>query len=524
MDNLQREVDMALEYFSQETEAGLDDVFDDARHGGDEYLHSGSSPSFPGKYPRIDPEKIMARFGRLSSCDECDNSSLPGTAATSMATSVVTTEYDAEFGDCHFGKFLGEPPSSPSEPSNNSPSGGLSLKHKTKSIVSFPLSLIPSQAAMNCAEDDGDESVAKFDEVLSQELNRICLSEEQKASLDFNSNDRHQSLRNAMEPFLAVARIQREEATQSVFETLDRVMLPQEQPQERASRRASTSSQHAFSIGSTYGIPYPTLRNESSFLYDVESFPLDRILAETLGVEDLSKLHLDHPLKKDKGRLLASLQNRTRRRRFHQCFDSFVTSHVIPLLHSQALARGVFYTNRHQLQGGRPQAIVYRYQAFPSVNIVRPGENSTDPHCDMAQGHSVGNISYHIPLTATFGTNAVYTESRPGREDWHPLCTKSPGLGFHFDGARCLHFNLKNETDITRVSLNFRIAITRAPESGDIAYDPDDQLCGKELLKDKFSQDNPGFYDEVVVNVGDGMYRSLGPIATKRRSGISLVG
>jgi hypothetical protein len=144
----------------------------------------------------------------------------------------------------------------------------------------------------------------------------------------------------------------------------------------------------------------------------------------------------------------------------------------------------------------------------------------------MAQGHSVGNISYHIPLTATFGTNAVYTESRPGREDWHPLCAKSPGLGFQFDGARCLHFNLKNETDITRVSLNFRIAITRAPDAlgDDIAYDPDDQLCCPELLQDEYSRDNPGFYDEVVVNVGNSMYRSMGPVATKRRSGISVIG
>jgi hypothetical protein len=126
-------------------------------------------------------------------------------------------------------------------------------------------------------------------------------------------------------------------------------------------------------------------------------------------------------------------------------------------------------------------------------------------------------------LTATFGTNAIYTESRPGREDWHPLQTKSPGLGFQYDGARCLHFALKNETDITRVSLNFRIAITRA--SADVAYDPDDQLCCPELLKDKFSLDNPGFYDEVVVNVGD-VPRSFlpGPLAVKRKGGISVVG
>jgi hypothetical protein len=47
-------------------------------------------------------------------------------------------------------------------------------------------------------------------------------------------------------------------------------------------------------------------------------------------------------------------------------------------------------------------------------------------------------------------------------------------------------------------------------------YDPDDQLCCPELLKDEFSLKNPGFYDEVVVNVGH-IPRSYlpGPLATK---------
>jgi hypothetical protein len=292
-----------------------------------------------------------------------------------------------------------------------------------------------------------------------------------------------------------------------------------------ASRRTSMSSEHSFQIGSNYGVPYPALRNESSFLYDVDSFPLDSVLAEALGVNDLSKIHIDHPLIKDKARLLATLQNRGRRRKFHHLFDSFVTTHVIPLLHSQALSNGVFYSNRYQLQMGRPQGIIYRYQAFPSIKIIRPGECSTDPHCDMACGHSIGNINYHVPLTSTFGTNAMYTESRPGREDWHPLAAKSPGLGFQYDGARCLHFNLKNETNVTSVSLNFRIAITRAPDCG-VAYDPNDQLCCLELLQDRFSLENPGFFDEVVINVGNTPRSYLpGPLATKwKRGGISVVG
>lgn len=313
--------------------------------------------------------------------------------------------------------------------------------------------------------------------------------------------------------------LKREEARRSVFNPLDKVMLPQE----RATRRASTSMCSDFHIGSNFGVPYPSLRNELRFLYDLETYPLDKVLADTLGVSDLSRLHLDRPRGTDKGELMSPLRNRALRRRFHQLFDSFVTGHVIPLLHSQALSKGIFHTNRHQLHRGKIQTIVYRYQAFPTVNIVRPGEASTDPHCDMALGHSIGNISFHVPLTSTFGTNAVYAESRPGREDWHPLATKSPGLGFQFDGARCLHFNLKNETDITRVGLNFSVAITRACG---VEYDPDDQLCPPELLKDRFSLENPDYYEEVEVSMGDVQSSFLPrPVAERRRStGVSIIG
>jgi hypothetical protein len=46
------------------------------------------------------------------------------------------------------------------------------------------------------------------------------------------------------------------------------------------------------------------------------------------------------------------------------------------------------------------------------------------------------------------------------------------------------------------------------------------------LLKDKFSLENPGFFDEVVVNVGHTPRSYLpGPLATKWKGGeISVIG
>lgn len=190
------------------------------------------------------------------------------------------------------------------------------------------------------------------------------------------------------------------------------------------------------------------------------------------------------------------------------------------------------------------EKICYRYQAFPCIRVIRPGEFSIGPHCDMAHGHSMGNINFHIPLTPTFGTNCMYTETHPGREDWHPLMTKSVGLGFAFDGARCLHFTLENTTQSTRVSLDFRIAIYRNKKSltrnkirssnsmmrimqmvdlkeeteaeGD-ECDVHDALCNQKMLEDNFST-APGYYEESFVDLESHLTSGTlpGPVVQKR--------
>jgi len=271
------------------------------------------------------------------------------------------------------------------------------------------------------------------------------------------------------------------------------------------------------SICSNARIPYPSLRAERSFLFDVETYPLHRILADTIGVEDLSLIHQHE--EQNKKKLLSPLLNPDSRKIFHECYENFVTSICIPEIHSKAMSDGLFNITSSTRNCG-PEEICYRYQAFPCLRVMRPGEFSIGPHCDMAYGHSIGNINFHIPLTPTFGTNALYTETHSGRENWHPLTAKSCGLGYIFDGARCLHFSLENTTDRTRVSLDFRIAIYRKSSCRSIRTnsvfmqkysvetaveddddDVDDVLCSESILEDNYSI-VPGYYDEFLLDVG----------------------
>lgn len=232
---LQREVDMALEFFHQETEAELDEVFD-----GDDYLMNRHTASTNEKFSyqpvggKKEPLHCDARRSCGSGSDECcdGDDSFPGTVATSMATSVTTyaDSENVEFDDCQFNKYLSLPEqasspngssstrqnSSSSEPSTPKISGssttGLSLKkHKTKSIIQLPLSLIPSQTAMNCTFDDTDEMTMmdvddesiKFEDVIANVIaEELSLDERRHRSVDFNKG----SIRNALEPFLTVAR------------------------------------------------------------------------------------------------------------------------------------------------------------------------------------------------------------------------------------------------------------------------------------------------------------------------------
>ena len=279
----------------------------------------------------------------------------------------------------------------------------------------------------------------------------------------------------------------------------------------------------SLSITSKGYVPYPSLRKERPFLFDVETYPLHQKLAETLGISDLSRIH-EHYIK-DKKLLVSPLLDPKKRRAFHQRYDNFVLTFCIPLLHSLAMVQKLL--TDFSREPGR-QRICYRYQAFPCLRIIRPGEFSIGPHCDMAYGHSMGNINFHIPLTPTFGTNCLFTESHPGREDWHPLKTKSVGLGFAFDGARCLHYTLENTTQRTRVSLDFRIAIYRErsvsasigpqvkskqkliehgiqvpsneKEEEEDECDVNDILCNQKLLQDNYSK-FPGYYEEAYIDL-----------------------
>jgi ectoine hydroxylase-related dioxygenase (phytanoyl-CoA dioxygenase family) len=77
-------------------------------------------------------------------------------------------------------------------------------------------------------------------------------------------------------------------------------------------------------------------------------------------------------------------------------------------------------------------------------------------HRDRDYGHRPAEINYSVALTPCFGTNAIWIESREGREDYQPM-ELEPGEMVEFDGASLKHGALHNTTGVCRVSFDFRV-------------------------------------------------------------------
>jgi hypothetical protein len=66
-------------------------------------------------------------------------------------------------------------------------------------------------------------------------------------------------------------------------------------------------------------------------------------------------------------------------------------------------------------------------------------------------------VNFYVPLTTIGGTSALFMESSPGAEDWHPIVGNYAEVVKHFAGAVCAHWTAENKTGLTRVSLDFRL-------------------------------------------------------------------
>mmetsp|Transcript_23393 Transcript_23393/g.36607 ORF Transcript_23393/g.36607 Transcript_23393/m.36607 type:complete len:267 (+) Transcript_23393:140-940(+) len=101
------------------------------------------------------------------------------------------------------------------------------------------------------------------------------------------------------------------------------------------------------------------------------------------------------------------------------------------------------------------------YQAEPSLRVNLPQAKPVGLcHTDSDYNHQPGEINFWIPVMedcGVFDSNSLLSESSPGVGDFTSFRTSKYGEGVRFYGNKCRHYTVKNETEVTRVSIDIRV-------------------------------------------------------------------
>ena len=109
-----------------------------------------------------------------------------------------------------------------------------------------------------------------------------------------------------------------------------------------------------------------------------------------------------------------------------------------------------------------PDEEVLIYQSFPSIRIQYFNSIVIPPHCDSDKlgNHPIGEKNFILPITKMYGTNTVFIESEPDKNDFSGIELEYGEL-FYFNGNKCIHYNQENKEKDIRISLDFRIILLK---------------------------------------------------------------
>jgi hypothetical protein len=194
--------------------------------------------------------------------------------------------------------------------------------------------------------------------------------------------------------------------------------------------------------------------------YNRETYDFQSIVRRIFGIEDLQQTHLLRPPVNEQ--ITFDEDTKTW---FHRTYYSSPHYPELIALYER-FVRDVLLRHPEMLPPNCSDT-EYALQVDPSFRIHLPnntalGRRDDDAgeaigmHCDADYNHQPGEINFILPLTPMFETNSVYVESEPGQGDFHPA-EVAIGELFCFYGNKCRHYNRRNDTGVSRLSLDFRI-------------------------------------------------------------------
>jgi hypothetical protein len=186
--------------------------------------------------------------------------------------------------------------------------------------------------------------------------------------------------------------------------------------------------------------------------YDAGRFPFAAIAASVFKVRELSLLHEDWILYNrrrgrqvtlgyaDNLRLRSLLQGLKDDALFYRVYHRFVREVV-----ASAFGRSISYSSHPKMR--------VHLAGTPTVSKWHRDADITGRH---------EQINVWVPFTNTYEGNSLWIESDYGRGDYMAVPV-GYGQALIFDGGFLSHGTVANETDSTRVSLDFRFSVRGDP-------------------------------------------------------------
>ena len=177
--------------------------------------------------------------------------------------------------------------------------------------------------------------------------------------------------------------------------------------------------------------------------YNTEEYPFYSLLSNVFKIKDLSLINEEIAVLTRENDQNTNYHSKyykwARTEEFILLYDKFILNIVKPLYNEKIV-----------------------YQAIPTFRICYPnniavGEFHKDKNYrDLEWALKVKEDNFFLPFTNAFDTNTVWVESQEDKGDYSPIASKYGEL-VQWDGSNLSHGNKVNDTNLCRVSVDFRV-------------------------------------------------------------------
>lgn len=181
--------------------------------------------------------------------------------------------------------------------------------------------------------------------------------------------------------------------------------------------------------------------------YNTNEYPFRDIICNILNTNSLSKIHKNNDFKdyelfsreKDQSTKYHKLYYNNFNNQMQSTYIEFIKNIIRPL-----------YTE--------PIA----YQKIPTFRLHFPGNIAVGEwhkdkwYRDKEWHEEVCELNFYLPFTNAYKTNTIWVESKEDKKDFKVINAKY-GEVIQWDGSNLTHGNKRNDTNTTRISVDFRV-------------------------------------------------------------------